>query len=218
MEGSHEMTEQSFAPNVSGLSQTPVQEFLLYGAVDHSPALIFVADDQMQYVAANNTACKALGYRRDELLSLKVTDVAIAPEAPSMYQEMLNEGAHEGTVEIRRKDGTLLPFAYEATAADISGIQYWVSVGFINSHLAEKVQQLETALESRIAIEQAKGVLVGRHGVDVETAFDALRRGARANRLRLHHLASRVVHEPGTPEEVARHLSAPTAGPGQKER
>jgi AmiR/NasT family two-component response regulator len=77
----------------------------------------------------------------------------------------------------------------------------------LNAHLVQKTQQLEKALESRIVIEQAKGVLSARHGVDMPTAFDALRRGARSHQARLHDLASRVVAEPATPREIQRYLS-----------
>jgi hypothetical protein len=49
--------------------------------------------------------------------------------------------------------------------------------------------QLQTALESRILVEQAKGLLAERWQVSVDTAFTALRRHARARRMRLSDLA-----------------------------
>jgi AmiR/NasT family two-component response regulator len=76
----------------------------------------------------------------------------------------------------------------------------------LNSQLLEKTQQLETALQSRVVIEQAKGVLSARHDVDMETAFDALRRSARSNRVRVRDLAQRVVTEAVTPREIQRYL------------
>jgi hypothetical protein len=61
--------------------------------------------------------------------------------------------------------------------------------------------QLQTALESRVAIEQAKGIVAERHGVDVEEAFRILRNAARANRVKLHDLVRRVrAGEPDPPE------------------
>ncbi|GAA3149556.1 GAF and ANTAR domain-containing protein [Streptomyces rectiviolaceus] len=53
--------------------------------------------------------------------------------------------------------------------------------------------QLQEALTSRVAIEQAKGVLAERWKCTVDEAFEALRRHARANRLRLSECAQQVV-------------------------
>jgi AmiR/NasT family two-component response regulator len=66
--------------------------------------------------------------------------------------------------------------------------------------------QLRHALESRVVIEQAKGILAERYGLEVREAFEALRRASRANRVKLHVLASRVVEADVTPHEVVRHL------------
>jgi len=62
--------------------------------------------------------------------------------------------------------------------------------------------QLEYALESRITIEQAKGVLAERLGLTVEDAFDLLRYAARSGRVRLRDLATRVVEERKTPSPI----------------
>jgi GAF domain-containing protein len=53
--------------------------------------------------------------------------------------------------------------------------------------------QLQRALDSRILIEQAKGVLAQRHGVPIDAAFVLLRTHARASSLRLHDVANLVV-------------------------
>jgi GAF domain-containing protein len=61
--------------------------------------------------------------------------------------------------------------------------------------------QLEHALESRVMLEQAKGILSERLGVDPEVAFSRLRRHARQHHLHLAELASRVVDGSFTLEE-----------------
>ncbi|MDX2648607.1 GAF and ANTAR domain-containing protein [Streptomyces sp. PA03-1a] len=53
--------------------------------------------------------------------------------------------------------------------------------------------QLQAALDSRVVLEQAKGVLAERWGVGVDEAFTALRRYARTHRVRLAVLARGVV-------------------------
>ena len=53
--------------------------------------------------------------------------------------------------------------------------------------------ELQVALDSRVVIEQAKGVLVGRHGLTTREAFERLRRQARDQRRPLTEVARSVV-------------------------
>ncbi len=53
--------------------------------------------------------------------------------------------------------------------------------------------QLQTALDSRIIVEQAKGLLAGRHGLTPNDAFGRLRQYARARGDRLHDVCRHVV-------------------------
>jgi transcriptional regulator with GAF, ATPase, and Fis domain len=54
-------------------------------------------------------------------------------------------------------------------------------------------EQLQTALNSRVLIEQAKGVLAERLGISVEDAFPVLRTYARSGNHKLREVASAVV-------------------------
>ncbi|MFG2058491.1 GAF and ANTAR domain-containing protein [Micromonospora sp. NPDC048930] len=54
-------------------------------------------------------------------------------------------------------------------------------------------EQLQTALNSRVLIEQAKGVLAERLQVDVGEAFALLRNGARSRNRRLSDLAQAII-------------------------
>lgn len=72
--------------------------------------------------------------------------------------------------------------------------------------LARRCAQLQEALDSRVTIEQAKGVLSERFGLEPDQAFDVLRRSARSNRVPLRDLAERVTGSRSTPSEVAAQL------------
>ncbi|UEL28841.1 GAF and ANTAR domain-containing protein [Pseudarthrobacter sp. L1SW] len=54
-------------------------------------------------------------------------------------------------------------------------------------------EQLQRALNSRVLIEQAKGVIAHTSGVDMEGAFRLLRKHARAHNEALHETAGRIV-------------------------
>jgi DNA-directed RNA polymerase specialized sigma subunit len=54
-------------------------------------------------------------------------------------------------------------------------------------------EQLQTALNSRVTIEQAKGKLAERLGLDMDQAFGLLRDNARSRNLRLSDLAQAFI-------------------------
>lgn len=57
--------------------------------------------------------------------------------------------------------------------------------------------QLQRALDSRIVIEQAKGVIAQTENVDMDTAFQIIRATARNSSTRLSEVARRIVEGPG---------------------
>lgn len=94
---------------------------------------------------------------------------------------------------IREESGAMSPF-------DITIGQALTDVAAIGIALERKVsvsdslnRQLQHALESRIIIEQAKGVLAERGSIDTGEAFTLLRSHARRTRQRLSDLARAVV-------------------------
>ena len=65
-----------------------------------------------------------------------------------------------------------------------------------NAFLLERVAELETALGSRIAIEQAKGILARALGVNIDQAFSLLRKAARDRGTKLRDLAESIAASP----------------------
>ena len=64
-------------------------------------------------------------------------------------------------------------------------------------------EQLQTALTSRIVIEQAKGVLAQHHGLSMDSAFDRLRRYTRARNLRLAEVARQLATSELNPAAIS---------------
>ncbi|MFI7543654.1 ANTAR domain-containing protein [Actinoplanes sp. NPDC049599] len=83
------------------------------------------------------------------------------------------------------------------TAATAQAFADVASIGLLQQrairHGQTVADQLQTALRSRIMIEQAKGLIAGRHGLDIDASFEMLRNAARSRNLRLSDLAAAVV-------------------------
>jgi len=114
-----------------GAAEALIQTALVGEAVDAGPALVFVADEEMRYVAVNQCACDTLGYTREELLGLHVTDVARERTSPAEYDEMLARGSRAGASILTTKDGHELTFEYRATQTKVAGLPLFVAIGFV---------------------------------------------------------------------------------------
>lgn len=68
-------------------------------------------------------------------------------------------------------------------------------------------EQLQTALNNRTTIEQAKGVLAHAGGLEMHEAFDLLRRYARDHRTRIADLASQLTTRTLTPQALLGHAA-----------
>lgn len=75
--------------------------------------------------------------------------------------------------------------------ADVSTIAMMQDRALRDSRLRQ--EQLQSALDSRVVIEQAKGMIAERADVDVASAFEVLRRFARRHRLGLTDVSSRLM-------------------------
>jgi len=105
------------------------------------------------------------------------------------------------------------------TVADIATIGILQERAVRDAHIL--ASQLEAALESRVAIEQAKGIVAERAHVTVDAAFTLLRGYARRHNHLLRQTASEVIHgrlsvealsaSPGKAEPPAPHSDTTTS-------
>jgi GAF domain-containing protein len=137
-----------------------------------------------------------------------VADVgALGDRWPAFQQAALQRGflsAHATPLRLRETViGTMNLFGTKKGALsdeDIAAAQALSDVATIGV-LAQRATaereavgvQLQRALDSRVVIEQAKGVLAQSTGVSMDTAFTALRQFARSNNLNLHAVAAALV-------------------------
>jgi GAF domain-containing protein len=93
--------------------------------------------------------------------------------------------------------GTSTGALRDADLAVVQGLADVATIGILQERLIHEstvvTEQLQRALESRVVIEQAKGVLSVTARISTDDAFDVLRRHARGNRSSLRSTAEQVV-------------------------
>ena len=84
---------------------------------------IFLTDEAGRFVNVNKAACNSLGYGREELLELSISEIDADPNGQVEFQKVRNGLAKESTFEVnhRKKDGTLLPVEVTGNFFEIGG-------------------------------------------------------------------------------------------------
>ncbi|MDQ3822662.1 MAG: PAS domain-containing protein [Actinomycetota bacterium] len=115
---------------MSGVAEPLIQASLLGEAIDHGPVAVFVADDDLRYIAVNEFACTLLGYSREELLSLRVTDVLAPGEAAEDAFDLAAGRPRGGESSLLRKDGAPVRIAYRTSETTVAGMRFSVAIGW----------------------------------------------------------------------------------------
>ncbi|MFR9805733.1 ANTAR domain-containing protein [Pseudonocardia sp. RS010] len=117
-----------------------------------------------------------------------------------------------GTVSLFLRDGRA---PTPGSAAALETLASAAAVGILQQrsrrHHEVLARQLQEALDRRIVVEQAKGILAERLRVDPHEAFERLRAHARRYRRTVHGLAATIVDSPAGPDEHG--LTAPIPVP-----
>ncbi|HEX7766778.1 MAG TPA: PAS domain S-box protein, partial [Nitrospira sp.] len=108
-------------------------------AVDHAVDGVLWADESQRFIYANDAVCRSLGYSRDELLGLRIADIAPHHD-PERFQRRLDEIKQGGAAIYesvhRRKDGSEFPVETSVTYLEYEGKGY--TCGIIRDITARK--------------------------------------------------------------------------------
>ncbi len=124
--------------------------------LDNSSDAIEVIDPATgRFLDVNETTCRDLGYSREELLSMGVSDIDSSFN-DALRKTIVEQMGRSGTVRIesmhRRKDGSTFAVEVSAVAANLDK-PYWLSIvrDITERKLAEeKIRQLNEELETRV--------------------------------------------------------------------
>ena len=83
---------------------------------------VLVWDEDRNYVAANQAACKLVGRTRDEILRMKVGDLAAVRASP-LFEEVQRAGVHTGTLTAPSGE-----IDFMTCQTRVAGLPYMVSV------------------------------------------------------------------------------------------
>lgn len=94
----------------------------------------------------------------------------------------------------------------DPTARVVQALADAATIGLLHNRALSRqetlTEQLRTALDSRVAIEQAKGVIAEALAVDMQHAFELLRNHGRSNNRRLRDVCHALLDGTLTPHEI----------------
>jgi PAS domain S-box-containing protein len=148
----------------------------------------------------NEASIKVTGVPRDELIGTSFSQHFTDPDkAHEAYRRAFEQGSLiDYPLTVIHTDGTMTDVLYNASVYrdfndNVLGV---VAVARDAAQLRQQQQlsgQLQEALESRIIIEQAKGITAHRHGVSIDQAYQRIRTHARNNNTSLRTVAEAIV-------------------------
>ncbi len=164
-------------------------------------AIVLRSDAVVTY--ASPAVTQLFGWE-DSIVGTSVVDLLHPDERPAlasfMEQVVRNPGAHPALdIRVLTEEGWVWCEAALTNLLDDPGVRGLVCNLRLNAHrqafesAERQVEQLNTALRSRVLIEQAKGFLAAKHDLAPDQAFEHLRRYSRSHHTSIHEVARQVV-------------------------
>jgi two-component system cell cycle sensor histidine kinase/response regulator CckA len=127
--------------------------------VDHSQDPIQWVDPEGRVLYVNDAACRRLGYSREELLSMSVSDIdVLAPQPWSSHFQEVGEGGSVAFESLHRaKDGEIFPVEVTVSYLNYGGREY--SCATARDITERKRAEQESRIASRAIEYAAIGVL-----------------------------------------------------------
>jgi GAF domain-containing protein len=195
-----------------------VEETSRIFSVDGAGLLLLAEGDVLRYVVASSERGRIVETLQEQVDEgpcvdafeqggpVAAADVASDPRWPLFGPLAARHGVHAlmgVPVVLEGAVGTLNVYSsdrHDWDDGEVEAIQAYARIlasvlrSSIEAHLQGKVtEQLRYALDRRILIEQAKGILMEREGLDSGAAFERIRGRARSNRERVIDVARRLV-------------------------
>ena len=143
--------------DITELKQAEHDIALMSQALDKVHEAAYLMDESARFLYVNDASCRALGYTRDELLSLSVMDIGPGWTV-DMVREVWQRQRESGTVQSfeafhRRKDGSTFPVEINANQFEYDGKFYGLALvrDITDRKQAEgEIRALNAALEQRV--------------------------------------------------------------------
>ena len=84
--------------------------------IEHAPDGIFIADSSLRFIDVNPAACKMTGYTKQELLTLKISQILSDEDIPAhrkSIEDLQRTGKSSRTTHFKKKDGTIVTIDIE---------------------------------------------------------------------------------------------------------
>jgi GAF domain-containing protein len=142
-------------------------------------------------------------------VTITIDDTAHSPTYPDFARVAARQGVRHtmsiGLPVQRQTIGALNVYGTDDTPFDegkqdlATAFASYAAVAVANAGVyattAQLAANLQRALDSRAVIDQAKGILMGRHGITGEVAFDMLSKQSQLTNRKLHDIAQELVDD-----------------------